>query len=1253
MRKFVTIAVLLVSSFLFSSGLMAQGGKTKRVNNYGLQMSFKKDRTEVKSIGGLTRNVLQVINYTDKKAVTELNVSAPAGWTLYSKNNFELTLKPHDTVYVPVRLHPYKTAKGGENFVVNAFLTHNNFTITNAMWYITIEKKTDWRVTTSSNKIYFLESSDSVKYQLSFSNYGNSDEFLKVQCDPGKYLYFIDEEGESVNHKTRKIELRRGQDTVLNYIVKRFIQDEKPETTGKHLRSSSFKDYRINLIVTQENQQAKSRKRWAGSIILKKVPSTKKVHESGFNSMPLTVEFNTYNLLSQNTNSSLNLYGSHYFANRSNLTYYYQSDFIQNQLEAKSFLGNYHYLSYIHQKFGVSVGDLGAGYSGSTLSGKGIKAYVNIKNHKIGALYVRKPKFFQDYYGSGFGAFYKFTKARTNFDVFIQHSENEIQKLKTNLGIANLGFSLLRKHNFRFSAGYSQEERSYNPTSPLDLTGYGGRFSYQLNLKKLNFGINSFFGSKDYLALRGTQSLGSRLNYRINKKHSLGASALYYVYNPNLWSRGKLNDTLFNNRLKLDIKYAYTTNKYAVLFQPSVYNIKSTGLDSRTSGAALEFRKRDRTSLAKFYTILFAGYTFFPEHKDVGNIFVANVRSVFRYKNFQTSMRYYYGPYYSIDQALYIRTQENPQKLYTNMYYDFWLLNNQVRLNANLNYNYNIIAQRHQLNTRPEVFYYTKSGFQISAYARYILYSEGESSRISYSIGSQTPVEEIIEANSSHSFEVGMGVKFNINVPIGISRYYPVKVIAFQDVNGNGMKEPNEEGISSMLISLKANDNGVADDRIDGGSTVAKIHDLVTNTNGQVEFFNVGVGNYEISIVPLSSLGGWFDGKSFSRTIDKKSTIYIPLSKGARLSGGVILERANFGRGKEIRLGNIRVTAMNIENGKSFVTLTTSDGQFAMYVPNGQYELVINETAIDEGFQFMQNNIPLTVTEEYDNYNVSFYLAENERSARVGRAPRKPNLPITRNQDKDANGSSAGQRTQLDDPAYLPVVEPSELGKYWVVQLYPNSQARHKKELHDTLRNITDVRCIVGEGSGFLYISSSYRKKRNAKVLRKEILKRGYSEAQIVEMMFGSSVKPDTKVKETEESVKDSTVHIVRPYTETPKADSTKTEPKVETPKKDKPEIEKTDKAEPFPGAIYELTTVEERNFFRIEVKASVEQLNAASFQDIFPATEVIYEIQQDGLFKYSIGQFSNYSDAKAYQQQLRSTYKLPGSFITQYKKSW
>ncbi len=1205
------IPFFVIIFFVLIQFTYGQVGDTKNVGTYGVQMGFTNKRSKIRATE-VASNVLYIINSTSKTLEVNLQVNAPAAWKLYSKLDQKIVLKPNDSLYFPLRLRPAFQVSGNTNYVVNVFLSTESFTIANAMWLVEVEKISNWSAYTLSDKKYFTSSIDSTNFSVIITNEGNSDEELELRMDPEDDIIVSDINGNPIPLSPLPVYLKGGQDTTLTFSARLLKHNKLPEVNGsRHINPK--KRFRLKLRVYNEKVSSNSNRQWSGKVDFFKIDNNTSIRENRYNSLPITFELNTFDALSDNTYNALSLYGNKVFKDNSTLNYYFQANFVKNQLNARSYLGEYQYIGYTHKRFSIELGDIGMSMAGGVLSGKGARASVNIKHNTIGAIYVQRPSLFKDFYASGYGFYHKLSLKKIYWSSNYQHANNTFSKIVSDVVTTQTNFRLGRRNSLSLGGGYSIQKYGWDSVNPVTSTGYGANLSYNGSFKSFSYGLSGNYGSPQYLVMRGSYRVSPSLRYRFNKKYSLQASYALSNYEPEVFLRGKIDTNRFFSRyedysLKLD--YVRGANNFA--FNPIYHTISSTQLDVNTGGINIDYRYSNN-GVFRFYSTTFMGYSYFPLHPELKEIFVAYIRASVRYKRFQASARYNYGPYYQMEQIMYINTQENPQKIFINSFYEYWFLNNKMRLDFNLNYSYNTIHGRQQLNMRPELYYFAKSGFRFSIYGRYIAVGEGEYYRTYYTQGTNSEV--LVPSTRFSKFEFGAGVKFNVNVPISFKRNYDVEIIAFKDMNGNGIMDHNETGISDMLIHLTLNDtlntssNVINQDNMQGPAQ----HDLVTNNQGDVNFKNVPMGNYTITATPLTSLNGWFDGKTFYRNIDENKKIYIPLSRGARLSGGVIVERDKFGMNKKVNIGSIRVTAINQDNGKQFSTLTSSDGRFVLFLPNGDYVVMINESAISKGFAFMQNDIPLIVNEDFENYNVSFYLAENKRNINI-RGKRSRRLPIkrmnsSRGRRKVKKDTLPEQRTQLEDPKYLPVVEPTEEGTVWLVKLFPNEKARMLVTAFDTLAGTAKVRCITGQSDGFLYITESFKKKKGAKKLLKKVKKKGYSEAAIVSMVFGNTVvEADTTAKEEDKGIK---------------------------------------------KTIKTVDSEEDRAYYRVEIKASPKHLKSSDFMEMVPDVDLIYEIEQDGLFKYALGQFDTSEEAKAYKKKIIKQYGLNDAFVTQYKKAW
>ena len=117
--------------------------------------------------------------------------------------------------------------------------------------------------------------------------------------------------------------------------------------------------------------------------------------------------------------------------------------------------------------------------------------------------------------------------------------------------------------------------------------------------------------------------------------------------------------------------------------------------------------------------------------------------------------------------------------------------------------------------------------------------------------------------------------------------------------------------------------------------------------------------------------------------IDKRNTIFLPLSRGIKLNGSVLISRDKYSNEEgSMDLSRIRVTAID-SAGKTFSCLTDRVGQFSLFLPMGVYILAINDAALGNKFVFVQSKMNLDLTHPIDNYSVTFNVAEKRRKMEI------------------------------------------------------------------------------------------------------------------------------------------------------------------------------------------------------------------------------------------------------------------------------
>ena len=1087
MRNIKTNTLLVALLML----LLAKTGVAFSQNRGGVRVSFKKTDTDI-SYGDFASNVIRIVNNTGSAGKFSLMLSPPAGWQLIGNPMREIDVAANDSLFIPVRLKQRGEIRGDMTYVTNAFVMVRGFTVASAVWNISIIKKSDWHVKPSSNRVYFTSKSDSTSFYLNLTNNGNSDENLLIKCKPESGLFVENEKGEPETNVIKRVALKAGMDT---FIVFKVLRDAEPSLPTDY-ENEREQMYRLNLRVENENKNTEGKGHWQGRVNFVKLESESKIKASSFISFPLTFEFNSYNILTDNTYATLSLYGYHDIGQNRAFSYYYQGSFIKNQFEWRTYLGNYFYVGYFSENYRAEIGDITSGRSGSRLIGKGVKASTKRDHHELGALYIANPSPFKDPVIRGGGVFYNYTDDKLLLETYYESSKNTIQDFNTNYVSVDASYSINHRHLVRLGGGFSS--MVYNLLGEK-FTGYKATAGYVGNVKKININLNARYHSPHYAPWRGNVNMNASLGYHLNPSTRLRGGAAYYKNQPAMVRiNGTVVDSLYTGRNVFFLQLTHTKKKNVYFFKPEYTMYTSNLLDANTGGFNFEYRIRASHDMS-FYSSAFAGGSAFPSH-DVDPIFVANMRLSLRYKNFNTNIRYYFGPYYLNEQYYYVNTLQNPQRFFAMAFYDWWFARNHMDLKTNLNYNYATMYKRHQLVIRPELFYFTRSRFRFSIYTSYMLFANGEYERFSNQ-ANYAPVKNhrdpVVPAGASSRIEGGFGIKFDINVPVGKRKNFNATMVVFRDANGNGIKDRDEQGYANMLIRVTKVDESFND--VEEFVQPTEVYELITDEDGKAEYLHIPKGNYKIESMPLLASEGWFGSRKMFKFIDGNQTIYIPLSKGAKLSGGIFVERDVYSDGKAVQIGGIRVTAINQLTGESYSTLTDQYGNYSMHLPNGEYVININEGAVGTRFSFSDNNIPLSVKSSGKNYNISFYLSEKKRQIRFGHGRSADavlrNSPIVDNR----NRNTTKQQTSPDND-FMPVSNGFGTDKGFVIKLFPDERALMLRSEFDKLQQTINVYCIKGDGGKYLYYTDTLNKKGSARKMLKTVKQLGFNEAVIEEL---------------------------------------------------------------------------------------------------------------------------------------------------------
>ena len=963
-------------AFILCSPFLAEAGK--------ITVAFKEEKSSIKS-SELAANMLKVVNGSEKEIIFYVELHLPKGWTSIKSTDVQYRLNAGDSIFIPVKISVSSNQEGNISYLVGAGLMSAGslFQFASASWYVQLKMESQWQASVDKTEYFFTRLSDTASVSVHIQNSGNSIEWYSVKMMPHFRLEVLNSEMTANVPDYFNLSLLPGKDTVISFVVRAHEvkkTDYRDHDSNEYLGESGEK-YPLRIAVQSQPKDQTAGRTWKTTVDFRRQASEAMLNPYNRLVLPLTLEMRMDNLFDQATAVNLNLYGNAPLSRGRSLSYRYQSFFSQQYYNEKAFKGNYHYLGYFTPRSFVEIGNIiGWGNFGYTPSGRGIRGEYTIGKNKIGLLYLQNPDLFQTVSSRTAGIHHEFELKRFSLSNYYQQTWNEFNKVNGNLFVTGTNFKIRNQHIFSTRFGTSNEYY-YGAANPFTKTGYGGSFNYSGTLRDFSMYINSNYGSKYYSSYRGITNLNYALTYRQDKKHIWTLTNSFYRQDPvYIDANGNELNSYKNRSDKYEIRYSITSKANNYTVRAAYYDDDFLNIHYQTRGLGLDYHPASRTDV-RFVSNIFASYVKLPAY-NIPDYFTAQVRTSLRYKSLTTTLRYNYGPYQAYEHLRFATYRINHQSVYLNAYYGFWLLDNRVSAEPSVNYSYETLYKRSRFSFRPQLFYFSKSGWQFNVYGEYVLNSQKIIS-LDNTINPYT-TENPDQTSVYKSMVFGAGVKKQFGIPVSARKYFTTGIVIFKDMNGNGKLDKNEEVLENVLVSLKPLDADSIREKQGERSLNDRGEDLVTDSRGRVTFRNLPRGNYKLTTKPLMENGGWFSGTEQEIILDKTREIEIPFSHGVRVLGNISVDQNVFTnvRNKTPELSRIRVTAVD-SSGKTYSCLTGSDGKFELYVPSGEYRISINQNALGEDYLLDQNAIPLSLMGGMEAYNISFHVRERERQVKV------------------------------------------------------------------------------------------------------------------------------------------------------------------------------------------------------------------------------------------------------------------------------
>ncbi|MGB0806393.1 MAG: hypothetical protein ACPGRC_06850 [Salibacteraceae bacterium] len=930
---------------------------------------FANEKMELKK-GEIISNVLTVINKTAEEQIFMVDILFPAGWMNLTDNK-AYKLKPEEKIFIPVILIPQRMMNSNTEIIINTFLVNQEDEQLSASYFTMFTKKLiSWDATIEEGaRIYFRNGETEKDFNYTIMNTGNfsQDIMISHKANDGE-MVIKDTNNFVMKDRANTITLLPGHDTTFTY------RASTGDVDKRNFRKVSLQNHDPNSSLNYKKHSVyinSSEPKGLGSDIYKKgnkvdivkLPNNVKVSPYGYPNLPLTLEANVQNILSDFTFMSVNLRGFKQLNENSSLAYYAQLNYSQAYWNDKLLKNVPWYVGYYDRNTTVEVGQVSGNLIGVYNFGQGIKAsHSYADKQKTSAFYVRDPSLLKTARTESFGLGHEF-KLSEDFKIGGKIGRGIDYKTQTTIDVATLNpsFNIKKKLFFNFMAAGSQR-RVNAPGRELSVTGYliGANFSTNYFKKKVKTSItgryndpNFSYGALERLTGTHRTSISVKPDFNIYVNNNYQDMTSFNTFGNNLPYKQKMvyNNIIFSKSTR------HGTVQPGVFYNISEYlanNVHSRGLSFRYSN--FDFQKNILSSV-----FLKAGYNDPINVPVQSDYFTFELSGLLRYRVWNFTMKYNYGAMSTNALVNMQREGVTPQSFRVSVQNQYQFKNPHYVLENSFTYNYNNRFDGHNVGLYPQFYYFTNSGWRYGVEMN-MTYSSSDYSSVynSYNLNNAVGNPRGATSNSNVNVNISVRKEFGIPIPFAKNHHATNTITAFYDVNGNHMHDKDEPIMENVIV------------RIDG-------NEVITNAKGQAEVANMPVGRYPMSIIALDKMEGWFPNIEDSITILNSGQILIPFMRGVKVYGDVILDRQKIAvadKDKVFDMSRIKISAIG---NRSYNTLTDIDGHFEFYLPNGEYTLTMDETILGDTYKLSKNNIPITLKSSQDGVYMSFYIVEKRR----------------------------------------------------------------------------------------------------------------------------------------------------------------------------------------------------------------------------------------------------------------------------------
>jgi hypothetical protein len=951
-RNDSTFAGILLCLFMivFSGNIFSQNLKTNFI-----KQSINQDA------GSIVFNVVKIINNKNSSVIIKPVLLLPKGWAVFSTNLKDTIIQANGSISLAFRIRIPQNAISdiphNINFQIfsdqNKLILQNDFSIKTNPFH-------DWNIIVPKNRIYFLPGNDNATFEIKITNNGNTKEIISLDFNADKKIELTSANELDVPDR---ITINPGHDTTLSLVAKYTFSEDRIFDMSKIQIFASSGETRVyrTLIIEKYSDN------YSPFEIDQTLPHQVELGVRSFNNNSEFLPFIKTN-------------GKTTFENQSTFRYnftYYDLTATENIIA-----NSYYNFLFTNDELKIGLGAFSSMLGRNLYNRNSIMIADKVKISQAGSLEgFASYGFNENKAGGAIG--YLHQSDKLNISSSIAYDFDQQRKINTASYLFHSNkIPVAKGHEFSAVVYAYNEEHYYSNKYSLSGIAWDINYFGQIS-KKLTLQLTNNYGSPNIPGPQmGLLNFTAKANFSTNSRKQFysfkyaNTTKNYYYHN---YEGFKLPSSLLHDQYLRILFHSQSSKIHRWSAGPSIefYNSKKPISDSDHDAiySIKKYRIEYRSFIGRKLMLSAktgVGDVYYKEDSEIKDLrYDFHLLGDYNFGGYGIRFAYDYGA--MVNTGIYqfaIDASNNSFNL--SPYAMKKILKGRINLAlfANLAYRFDMKYGTININPKVEAFIF-KDWYVVAGGT--------------YSYVNQEFKGSSISANYYYT-------EFSIKKKWGKTDYKKwqkdlrrIKIVFFQDKNGNGIKDNFEEGIPNvkarLLLINSANQKRTANFPVD--------LTLLSNDKGNVVFSRIPMGFYDLFITPLTDQKEYFYVSKTAQKIEvtKTNVYYVPFQKATKIEGEINVAHRKYSQeGDHIRdLSNIKVTAFN-NLGNSYSAFTRSDGSFTVYAPgNNTYFLRISNV-FGKDFRILQNDIKVEVP---NPQTVVFMVVENNRRIKFKQAKGK------------------------------------------------------------------------------------------------------------------------------------------------------------------------------------------------------------------------------------------------------------------------